>query len=220
MLQPTPRLEMALTAQPLECLAGDTVSWSLFVRNEGSSQLSDVTAVDGNGLQLDDPFELQPHSERTLGWSSRPESDTDQLITVGGRSEDGARVSSQATAHVTVRQPQVHPPAPPDRARRQVPARALPTRRRALESIGEIGAIAFALLLLVSLFLTWGSAGWGWKAATQSWLIAALAVGVLILVRARRTGRMAGLKATASATLIALAGRWPTISWCSLAGAA
>jgi drug/metabolite transporter superfamily protein YnfA len=123
---PAPRLELALSADPPDCRAGEPVTWRLSAHNEGGSPLSDVTVLDGEGTTVAGPFDLPGNARHTVTWSSRPESDLDQTVTVGGRSPSGTVVSAQATAHVSVRPARPPPPTvpaklglPPDPARRE-----------------------------------------------------------------------------------------------------
>ena len=126
---PAPRLEVALSADPPDCLAGEPVTWRLSAHNEGGSRLSDVTVLDGEGKTVAGPFDLPGKARHAVAWSSWPESDLDQTVTVGGRSPSGTVVSAQTTAHVSVRPAPPPPPTvpaklglPPDPAKRDTTA--------------------------------------------------------------------------------------------------
>ena len=177
---PPPRLEVALTVDPAECAAGEGVTWHLHVRNDGSSPLYEMTVLDGNGGTLEVPSRLEPQQDCELTWISRPQSDVTKTVTVGGRSERGALVSREATAHVTVRRP---------------------------SPIGRIVAGLCAVLLIVSLWLTWttrtSTDAWGDPARAAALL--ALATVVLLLAGLRGAIR-ASWRTTALAGTVAFAG--------------
>ncbi len=112
--------------------------------------------------------------------------------------------------------PPVEPPAPPskipeppDHASRRTPADAATDPRSLLRLVADLAASASAALLLVALFLPWhlhpeDEPGSGWDVARHNRLMAVLVVAVLVLVWARRTGRLT--KSAAPTAALALAG--------------
>ncbi len=203
-----PRLALSLSADPPQCIAGESVTWRLEARNEGAAPLLDIGVLDGEGRPLEAPFDLEGHAERALTWSSRPRAALDQVVTAGARSAHGERVTAQATGHVDVREP----PPPPPPTLPVLPVLPVPGPDvRARPIAGEVVAGVSALVLLVSMALTWvaatpgAAAQSGWSAARYPWLIVAAVVLVLALALWRATG---GAKrwATAAGLGIAVAG--------------
>jgi hypothetical protein len=103
--------------------------------------------------------------------------------------------------------PPSEPPARPDRAGPRIRARATDPRAP-LRMVADLVASVSAALLLVALSLPWHrNSGTepetGWGVATHNWLMALLAGAVLLLVWARRTGRLTNLAAPTASLAVA-----------------
>jgi hypothetical protein len=99
-------------------------------------------------------------------------------------------------------------PTPPDRVGPRARARSEADPRAQFRLVAGLIASASGGLLLLALSLPWhkGSEGkqeTGWEIATHNWLLAILAVAVLLLVWARRTGRLTNSAAPTAALAVA-----------------
>jgi DNA-directed RNA polymerase specialized sigma24 family protein len=169
-------LALDLSVTPSPATAGELVTWRLRVQNLGSSSLSSLSVIDGEGHRLGEPTALDGGATHALSWRSNATTDTDQTVTAGAETPRGERVSGQATAHLTVREPRA-----PD-VRREQATTSRPMARWATALRRDRRILGLCLLgtgMLVAGFLFPGS-----QATVATSLIvagaAAVAIGVLL----------------------------------------
>lgn len=101
-----PSIKVSLSVNPVAADAGEQVTWTMSVRNDGDDDLQQVT-IYFDGKRKGDPFPLAAGKRRrfTFDRTYTTPGDKNEIVTAEGTASDGKSVRDTAQARVTIRQP-------------------------------------------------------------------------------------------------------------------